>query len=104
MLDARLEGLDRDAEMLLEEDDQLQRADRVEDSPGDQRRPLGELAGILAGEEFAQDEVMNDRRDIFHDGLARLLQPARTRCSRHRPDRGGSLPLGDEAELGPVES
>src|SRR5262249_50336852 len=96
MLDPGLEGLDGDAEMLLEKDDQLERTDRVQDPTGDQRRALGELARILAGEEFSQDEVMNDVRDLFHDGLARFLQPGHG--SRKRSDRGGFLPLGDEAE------
>jgi hypothetical protein len=39
---------------------------------------------------------MNDVRDLFHDGLARFLQPGHG--SRKRSDRGGFLPLGDEAE------
>ena len=60
MLDAGLVGLDGDAEVFLEEDDELERADGIEDSAGDERRACGELGGILAGEELSQDEVMDD--------------------------------------------
>ncbi len=59
--------------MFFEEDDELQRSDRIEDAPGDERGALGELTGIFAGKEFLQDEMMDDLRRFFHDGLEPLL-------------------------------
>ena len=38
VLDARLVRLDRDPEMLFQENDELQRPDRIEDTSGDQGR------------------------------------------------------------------
>ena len=82
MLDAGLVGFDGDAEMFLEEHDQLERADRIENAPGDQGRSIGELVGsspgrnsrrmkcwttfaissmMASGDSFIQDEVRENR-------------------------------------------
>ena len=34
-----------------------------------------ELVGVLAREEFLQDEMLNDLGNIFHDGLGGLPHP-----------------------------
>ena len=49
MLDARFVCLDPDVEVFFQEHDQLQRADRVEDTSGDQRCLVRELAGSSPG-------------------------------------------------------
>ena len=49
MLDPGLVGLDGDPEVILEEDDELERADRVEDAAGDQRGFVGQLVGLSPG-------------------------------------------------------
>ena len=69
VLDPRLVGLDRDLESFLEEDDELERADRVEDAARDQGGLLGQLLGILAGQEFAEDVVVDGLLDLFHGDL-----------------------------------
>ena len=82
VLDAGLVGFDRDAEMLLEEHDQLERADGVENAPGDQGCSIRELLGsspgrnsrrmkcwttlaissmMASGDSFIQDEVRENR-------------------------------------------
>src|SRR4051794_20791511 len=50
VLDPGLVRLDGHAEALLEEDDELERADRVEDAAGDQGGVVGELVRVLARE------------------------------------------------------
>ena len=47
-----------------------------------------ELVRVLAGEEFLEDEMVNDLGDIFHDGLVRLVQGGATSS---RSDRAHGL-------------
>jgi hypothetical protein len=65
-------GFDGDAESLLQEDDELQRADGIQDAAGDQRRRAPELVRVLARQELPQDVLVDDLGDVFHDGLVRL--------------------------------
>ena len=60
VLDAGLVGLDGDAEAFLEEDDQLERADRVEDAAGDQGGLVGQGLGNLAG--CGPDDLLSGSR------------------------------------------
>ncbi len=53
ILDARLVGLDRDAEPVLEEDHELERGDRVEHAPRDERGGLGQRGGVFARQKVA---------------------------------------------------
>ena len=52
MLDAGLKRLDSDSKSFFQENDQLESADRVQDSAGDQGRSRCQLPRILAREEF----------------------------------------------------
>src|SRR5205814_1135015 len=62
--------LDGHAEALFEEDDQLERADRVEDAAGDQGGLLGQLARVLAGEELTEEVIADDALDFLHQDLS----------------------------------
>ena len=53
MLDARLVGFDSDAEMLLDEDDELESTDGIEYAPCNKGRAVGELTRVLTGKKFA---------------------------------------------------
>src|ERR1700722_1047388 len=77
--------------MLLEEDDQLQCADGVQDTPGDQGRLGRELFRVFAREELAQNEVMHDLGDVFH-GWPRVAPSSWTIWSYYRAGRESSGP------------
>src|SRR5438270_10768377 len=59
MVDARLVSFNGDAEPLLDEDDELQCADRVEDAAGDERRLFGQIVRVFAGQELSEDVVLH---------------------------------------------
>ena len=73
VFDAGFVSFDPDPEMFFEKNDQLEGADRVENSSRDQGRSIRELGRILAGKEFVQDESVNDLGNFFHDGLGPLF-------------------------------
>src|SRR5262249_32752852 len=74
---AGLVRLDSNLKTLFEEDDELESANRIEDTAGNQGRGDGQFAGILAGKKLVQDEMMNDLGNFFHDSLESLPRPGR---------------------------
>src|SRR5262249_58331 len=69
VLDARFMGFDRHVEAVFEVRDELEGADRVENAAGDQRRLVGKLGRILAGQELVQDVGVHGVLDLVHGGL-----------------------------------
>ena len=66
VVDPGLVGLDGDAEAVFEEDDELERGDRVEHAAGNERGRLGQLRRVLAGQEVGEDVVRDEPADLFH--------------------------------------
>src|ERR1700679_3158549 len=53
---------------------------RIENAPRDQGRSIRKLRRVLTRQEFAQNEMLDDFRDILHDGLGRLLHLSNREC------------------------
>ena len=73
VLDTCLVCFDSDAEVVFEENHELQGSNRIEDAARDERSDLRELARVFAGKEFTQNKMLNDLGSFFHDGVEPLL-------------------------------